>query len=60
VERAFLTVERHRLVETFRYHGPAGFGTVHHDPGRPVSDHLGLIYADNALVTREVDGMPAS
>lgn len=62
VEQAFLTVERHRLLETFyRYHRVAErFRTVEHDPGHPRREHLALIYADTALATRHIDGMPAS
>jgi protein-L-isoaspartate(D-aspartate) O-methyltransferase len=60
VERAFRTVERHRLLETFYYRGGEGFVTLRHDPGRPQRDHLALIYADTALVTRQVGGLPAS
>ena len=61
VERAFRIVERHRLLETFYYHrGAGGFETLRHDPGHPGRDHLALIYADTALVTRRIGGMPAS
>jgi protein-L-isoaspartate(D-aspartate) O-methyltransferase len=60
VERAFRTVERHRLLETFYYRGGEGFVTLRHDPGRPQRDHLALIYADTALVTRQVGELPAS
>jgi protein-L-isoaspartate(D-aspartate) O-methyltransferase len=62
VERAFLKVERHRLLETFdhRAAGSRSAGTIHHDPGRPLHDHLELIYSDTPLVTRSVDGMPTS
>jgi protein-L-isoaspartate O-methyltransferase len=35
VERAFRTVQRHRLVETFFYRGDQGRVTVRHDPDRP-------------------------
>ncbi len=64
VERAFRTVERHRLVETF-YHrgdrGPGGsFTRLQHDPGCPRRDHLALVYADTVLVTRHHGGLPAS
>jgi protein-L-isoaspartate(D-aspartate) O-methyltransferase len=62
VERAFRSVERHRLLETF-YHRPVeapDFALVQHDPEHPHPEHLKLIYADAALATRLVDGMPAS
>jgi protein-L-isoaspartate O-methyltransferase len=62
VERAFRTVQRHRLLETF-YHRPIeapGFALIHHDPEHPRPEHLELIYANTALATRVVDGMPAS
>jgi protein-L-isoaspartate(D-aspartate) O-methyltransferase len=62
VERAFLRVERHRLLQSF-YHRPAevpGFASIHHDPERPVPEHLALIYSNTALATRLVDEMPAS
>jgi protein-L-isoaspartate(D-aspartate) O-methyltransferase len=59
VERAFRTVERHRLVETF-YSGPPDFTPIRHDPEHPLADHLELIYSNTALGTRFVDGMPAS
>jgi protein-L-isoaspartate(D-aspartate) O-methyltransferase len=60
VERAFRTVQRHRLLETFYYRDGGDFRTVEHDPGRPGRDHLALIYADTALATRRIGGMPAS
>jgi protein-L-isoaspartate(D-aspartate) O-methyltransferase len=60
VERAFRTVQRHRLLETFYYHDAGGRVTVHHDPRHPRRDHLELIYADTALATRHIDGRPAS
>ena len=60
VERAFRTVQRHRLLETFYYRGAEGRVTVHHDPGQPRRDHLELIYADTALATRYIGGRPAS
>jgi protein-L-isoaspartate(D-aspartate) O-methyltransferase len=64
VERAFRTVERHRLLETF-YHRTdrsAGgtFATLQHDPEHPRRDHLALVYADTVLATRFIDGLPAS
>jgi protein-L-isoaspartate(D-aspartate) O-methyltransferase len=62
VERAFLRVERHRLLQSF-YHRPAeapGFTLLHHDPDRPALEHLALIYSNTALATRLVDEMPAS
>ena len=60
VERAFRTVERHRLLETFYYRGAEGTRTLEHDPGHPRRDHLALIYADTVLATRHIDGRPAS
>ena len=66
VERAFRTVERHRLLETF-YHRPLeapDFVPVQHDPEHPRPEHLQRIYADTALATRVVEEfgarMPAS
>ena len=62
VERAFLTVERHRLVETF-YRWDAGSqdaSPVHHNPEDPSPAHLEVIYSNSALGTRFVDGMAAS
>jgi protein-L-isoaspartate(D-aspartate) O-methyltransferase len=60
VERAFRTVQRHRLLETFYHRDGGSFRTVEHDPGQPRRDHLALIYADTALATRHIGGMPAS
>jgi len=60
VERAFRTVERHRLLETFYLREADGSKTVEHDPGHPQRDHLALIYADTALATRHIGGLPAS
>ena len=60
VEQAFRAVERHRLLETFYYRDAERRQTVEHDPARPRRDHLALIYADNALATRHIGGMPAS
>ena len=57
VERAFGTVPRHRLLETF-FHRPmnaADFTTVDHDPTRPHPEDLTLIYSDAALGTRLVE-----
>jgi protein-L-isoaspartate(D-aspartate) O-methyltransferase len=57
VERAFRTVPRHRLLETF-FHRPidaADFTTVDHDPVRPRPEDLELIYSDTALGTRLVE-----
>ncbi len=59
VERAFRIVERHRLLETF-HTGPPDFTLVHYDPEHPTQEHLEVIYADDALGTRFIDGMPAS
>ena len=53
VERAFRTVPRHRLLETFYHRSAEGVMTrLAHDPGQPRRDHLALVYADTALVTR--------
>ena len=60
VERAFRTVQRHRLVETFFYRGDQGRVTVRHDPDRPRREDLEVIYAETALVTRYTGGMPTS
>jgi len=60
VERAFRTVERHRLLETFYYRDAESFRTIEHDPAHPRRDHLALIYADTALATRRIGGLPAS
>jgi protein-L-isoaspartate(D-aspartate) O-methyltransferase len=60
VERAFRTVQRHRLLETFYYRDGGSSRTVEHDSGRPQRDHLALIYADTALATRYIGGLPAS
>jgi protein-L-isoaspartate(D-aspartate) O-methyltransferase len=60
VERAFRAVERHRLLETFYQRDADGWKTLEHDPGHPRRDHLALIYADTALATRRIDGLPAS
>ena len=60
VERAFRTVERHRLLETFYQRDADGWKTVEHDPGHPRRDHLALVYADTALATRHIGGLPAS
>jgi protein-L-isoaspartate(D-aspartate) O-methyltransferase len=60
VERAFRTVQRHRLLETFYHRGAGGSRAVEHDPMHPQRDHLALIYADNALATRHIGGLPAS
>jgi protein-L-isoaspartate(D-aspartate) O-methyltransferase len=60
VERAFRAVERHRLLETFYYRDAESRRMIEHDPGHPRRDHLALIYADTALATRHIGGMPAS
>ena len=62
VERAFRTVQRHQLLETFyiRTAGAPGLSAVGHDPVSPRREHLELIYSDDALVTRFTSGMPAS
>jgi protein-L-isoaspartate(D-aspartate) O-methyltransferase len=61
VERAFRAVERHRLIETFYHRSAEGVMTkAEHDPGQPRRDHLRLVYADTALVTRLIDKIPAS
>lgn len=61
VERAFRTVPRHRLLETFYHRASDGIvTTIRNDPGRPRRDHLALIYADDALATRRAGGLPVS
>jgi protein-L-isoaspartate(D-aspartate) O-methyltransferase len=62
VERAFAAVERHRLLETFYYRpaGSAQAAVIRHDPRRPAAEHLAIIYADNALATRQAGGFPSS
>lgn len=61
VERAFRTVHRHRLLETFyRPPGPLGGPPIYNNPAEPLREHLELIYANTALGTRFVNGMPAS
>jgi protein-L-isoaspartate(D-aspartate) O-methyltransferase len=60
VERAFRTVPRHRMLETFYHRGAGGWRTLEHDPGHPRRDHLALIYADTVLAARHIDGLPAS
>ena len=60
VERAFRMVERHRLLETFYHWDGEGFETLRHDPAHSRRDHLALIYADTALATRRIGGLPAS
>lgn len=57
VERAFWTVPRHRLLETF-YHRPVDapdFAVVHHDPDHPRPEHLRVIFSNAALGTRVVE-----
>ncbi|HLK78992.1 MAG TPA: methyltransferase domain-containing protein [Streptosporangiaceae bacterium] len=60
VERALRRVERHRLLETFYFRTAGERQTIEHGPGHPRRDHLALIYADTALATRHIDGLPAS
>jgi len=61
VERAFRTVPRHRLLETFYHRASDGkVTTIRNDPGHPQRDHLALIYADDALATRRAGGLPVS
>jgi protein-L-isoaspartate(D-aspartate) O-methyltransferase len=60
VERAFRTVRRHRLLETFYQWSAQGRTTIHHDPERPLREQLAVIYADTALATRHIGGLPAS
>ena len=61
VERAFRTVPRHRLLETFYHRASDGtVTTIRNDPGHPRRDHLALIYADDALATRRAGGLPVS
>jgi protein-L-isoaspartate(D-aspartate) O-methyltransferase len=66
VERAFRTVQHHRLLETF-HHRPVealDFAPVQHNPEHPRPEHLELIYSNTALATRVVQEfgarMPAS
>ena len=60
-ERAFRTVSRHRLLETFYHRASDGtVATIQNDPSHPRRDHLALIYADDALATRRAEGMPVS
>ncbi len=61
VERAFRTVPRHRLLETFYHRASDGtVTTIRNDPRHPRRDHLALIYADDALATRREGGLPVS
>jgi len=60
VQRAFLTVPRHRLLETFFYRDETGFTTIDHDPEHPRREDLEIIYAATALATRQLNGMPTS
>ena len=60
VERALRRVERHRLLETFYYRTAEARQMIEHDPGHPRREDLALIYADTALATRHIDGLPAS
>jgi protein-L-isoaspartate(D-aspartate) O-methyltransferase len=61
VERAFRTVPRHRLLETFYHRASDGTVTaIRNDPSHPRRDHLALIYADDALATRRAGGLPVS
>jgi protein-L-isoaspartate(D-aspartate) O-methyltransferase len=61
VERAFRTVPRHRLLETFYHRASDGtVTTIRNDPSHPRRDHLALIYADDALATRRAAGLPVS
>jgi protein-L-isoaspartate(D-aspartate) O-methyltransferase len=61
VERALRKVHRHRFLQTFyRPPGPMGGPPIHHDPDRPLREHLELIYSDTALGTRFVNGAPTS
>jgi len=61
IERAFRTVERHRLLETFYHRAADGtVTTIRNDPCHPRRDHLALIYTDDALATRRAGGLPVS
>jgi protein-L-isoaspartate(D-aspartate) O-methyltransferase len=66
VERAFRSVQRHRLLETFHHRlvEAPDFAPVQHDPEHPRPEHLELIYSNTALATRVVEEfgarMPAS
>ena len=58
VEAAFRRVPRHRLVETFYRLNPDGTPPVQvdHDPLNPDPENLDVIYSDQVLCTRAVDG----
>jgi protein-L-isoaspartate(D-aspartate) O-methyltransferase len=60
VRRAFSTVPRHRLLETFSYRDETGSHTVEHDPWHPRREDLEIIYADTAMATRRLNGIPTS
>ncbi len=60
VRRAFGTVPRHRLLETFSYRDETGSHTVEHNPEHPRREDLDIIYADAALATRKLGGIPTS
>lgn len=60
VAAALRAVPRHRLLEAFAVMGPDGPREVAHDPEDPDPEHLALIYADQALVTRMDGGLPSS
>lgn len=66
VERAFRTVPRHKLVETFFVPGKLfsstqGYNEVKNDPGDPKDEDLAVIYSHHALITRMGEnGLPSS
>lgn len=63
VERAMRMVQRHRFLERFFGTGPGGTPPYEQhviDPLNPSSEHLELVYSDEALCTRLENGMPSS
>ncbi len=66
VERAFRSVPRHKLVETFfvparLFSSTSPLDKVRNDPFNPDPEHLGIIYSHHALLTRiNKDGVPSS
>jgi protein-L-isoaspartate(D-aspartate) O-methyltransferase len=61
-ERAFRTVERHRVLRGFSRWDPTTSRPipVAFDPARPSGEALRVIYSDQALGTRFRDGLPSS
>jgi protein-L-isoaspartate(D-aspartate) O-methyltransferase len=62
VAAAFRSVARHSLVGTFQVWDPktSRLMTVEHDPEDPTPRALEIIYSDEALVTKVLEGAPAS